>query len=170
MFMIPTRHKKLSEISGFENFSKYAIDVEGTLWSLKYKWPKKLSPCICAGYYYVCLKDDNKKQKIAYVHRLVISAFIPTNNSELKINHKDGNKLNNRLENLEWRVSIKDIIETNDFILHSSLVERIKQVHLAAQLKGVKVGNEYDFTTTMIENAVNDYIMKYGLRKVMPDL
>jgi hypothetical protein len=168
--MLPV-HKKLSEMPGLENFSKYAIDVEGTVWSFQYKWPKRLSPCISKnGYYFVYLKSDQKIPKVFYVHRLVSSAFIPVHEPHKKLIHKDGNKLNNRLENLEWRVSIKDIIETNDFILHSSLVERIKQVHLAAQLKGVKVGNEYDFTTTMIENAVNDYIMKYGLRKVMPDL
>ena len=37
-----------------------------------------------------------------YVHRLVADAFIPTNDKNLHINHKDGNKENNTVENLEW--------------------------------------------------------------------
>lgn len=43
------------------------------------------------------------KQKNAFVHRLVLSTFCPVENMDaLDVNHKDGNKLNNNLENLEW--------------------------------------------------------------------
>ena len=49
------------------------------------------------GYLTVALK--NKKYS---VHRLVANAFIPNINNYPIINHKDGNKLNNKVENLEW--------------------------------------------------------------------
>ena len=54
------------------------------------------------GYYGVNL-SKNGKSRMEYVHRLVAINFIP-NDDVLKdcINHKDGNKKNNRISNLEW--------------------------------------------------------------------
>lgn len=45
-------------------------------------------------------KDNNKKD--IYLHRLVAQAFIPNPNHYSDINHIDGNKCNNRVDNLEW--------------------------------------------------------------------
>lgn len=47
-------------------------------------------------------KLDGKKRTFR-VHRLVMMAFNPVENmNELEVNHLDGNKKNNKLENLEW--------------------------------------------------------------------
>lgn len=42
------------------------------------------------------------KRKTHVVHRAVLLSFNPINDKNLVVNHKDGNKLNNSLENLEW--------------------------------------------------------------------
>lgn len=44
----------------------------------------------------------NGKALTRKVHRLVAIAFIQNDNLDLSVNHKDGNKLNNSVENLEW--------------------------------------------------------------------
>lgn len=63
-----------------------------------------LNGCITSGYKTVKLTFDNSQQKRFYIHRLVAEHFI--NNSDPKnktlVNHINGNKLDNRMENLEW--------------------------------------------------------------------
>lgn len=53
------------------------------------------------GYQLVCLCVDGK-QSYAYIHRLVAKAFIPNPENKETVNHKDENKANNCVENLEW--------------------------------------------------------------------
>jgi hypothetical protein len=57
------------------------------------------------GYYNVAIYPDGSKGKCKClkIHRLVAEAFIPNDDSSKPIiNHIDGNKLNNRVDNLEW--------------------------------------------------------------------
>lgn len=53
------------------------------------------------GYYYVVLYEDNLGKGVA-VHKLVATHFIANPDKKEQVNHKDGNKLNNQVNNLEW--------------------------------------------------------------------
>lgn len=53
------------------------------------------------GYYHVALYK-NGKYKIRRLNRVVAIAFLPNPENLPQVNHKDGNKLNNRADNLEW--------------------------------------------------------------------
>ncbi len=53
------------------------------------------------GYYMISISKNNKTNPYK-VHRLLADNFIEKVNGKTSVNHKDGNKLNNCLSNLEW--------------------------------------------------------------------
>jgi hypothetical protein len=53
------------------------------------------------GYWKVSLNKNNHTE-VTMIHRIICNAFIPNPENKLCVNHKDGNKLNNSIENLEW--------------------------------------------------------------------
>ena len=50
------------------------------------------------GYQIVCLKNNKKEIKSVYLHRVMAETFLP----KIQVNHIDGNKANNHIDNLEW--------------------------------------------------------------------
>ena len=62
----------------------------------------------------------NSKTKGIYIHRRVAKAFIPNPENKPQVNHKDGNKLNNAISNLEWVTHQENSIHAHDTGLHYS--------------------------------------------------
>lgn len=88
----------MKDIKGYEGI--YGITSCGRVWSYKNK--KFLKPADNGkGYLHVNLCKDGKVKHFS-VHRLVAEAYIPNPDNLPQINHKDENKANNCLQNLEW--------------------------------------------------------------------
>ena len=91
------------DIKGYEGL--YQVSNMGNVRSLNYHQTGQiqiLRPwATTGGYLRVNLRKDGKGKNQA-VHRLVAQAFIPNPNGFTEINHKDEDKTNNRMENLEW--------------------------------------------------------------------
>lgn len=62
------------------------------------------------GYLHTSLVDENGNYYSTGIHRLVARAFIPNPFNKCTVNHKDGVKSNNRVENLEW-MTIKENVD-----------------------------------------------------------
>lgn len=85
----------MREIEGYNN---YYVTEYGDVWNgSKFicKWVDNV------GYYQVCLFKEGKKNYVR-VHRLVAQCYVKKEEGCKFVNHKDGNKLNNHISNLEW--------------------------------------------------------------------
>ena len=82
----PIRNSNEYEISNYGNIKKNKTIIKLNKWSL----------------YKVVRIKLNNKFKTYYVHRLVAETFIPNPDNKPIVNHIDANKLNNRVDNLEW--------------------------------------------------------------------
>jgi hypothetical protein len=90
--------------SRFGEFNSYRITKGGRVYS--YRQGNILKPLSVvldsSGYPIVRLYDDVNKTRTIAVHRLVADTFIPNPNNFDCINHRDEDKQNNSVENLEW--------------------------------------------------------------------
>lgn len=83
-----------------EGFSKYLISNTGRVKNIVKL--RDLRFYNCNGYSKIELINDNSKDKKVFVHRLVALNFIPNPSNKPQVNHIDGDKNNNNIENLEW--------------------------------------------------------------------
>lgn len=104
-------YKSIKEIKGFENCKiDYLIYENGQIYSIKFNKFLKC-PTDTKGYKYLDLRHSKCKYRCPKIHRLVALAFIPNPNNLPQINHKDGNKKNNSVDNLEWCTNLYNTIE-----------------------------------------------------------
>lgn len=91
----------MAEFRKLNNYSNYRIFPDGRIYSEFIN--KFITPTFDSGrYLQVTLVNDEGERKTIKVHRLVASAFIPNLDDYREINHKDFNKENNSVSNLEW--------------------------------------------------------------------
>lgn len=87
------------DVSGYEG--RYIVSTLGHIKNVKRN--KLLKPTIDSkGYSNVKLYMNNIQSKTHKVHRLVASAFLSNPDNKPQINHKDENRTNDRVDNLEW--------------------------------------------------------------------
>ena len=184
--------KEWKEIRGYEN--KYIISNYGEIISLprykknnsklQYVEPKEILRYTNStnGYVYVQLCKDGDCKNIR-LHRLVAETFIPNPRNLPQVNHKDGNKENNCVNNLEWctnqenvkhaykmglaksknKIKVKQYDLNGKFIKqYNSLTEASKQSRVSISKISTCINGKYKYKN----KSKNKYIWKIGEEKI----
>lgn len=99
----------------------------------------------------ICIVFNNSTKKVCGIHRLVAESFIENFKNLPQVNHKDGDKINNKLSNLEWCSQAEN------------MQHRIHELHV----KPWKIGEESNFTKLTEEQvkSIPDLLAR-GISKV----
>jgi len=163
---------KWYDIIGLEG--EYQINISGEIKSLEKIRPAKqgslctkkeriLQNCYSHwGYKYnVVIKDG--KRKCVFAHKALAEIFIPNPERKTQVNHIDGNKLNNKLSNLEWCTPKENsthsaLVLGNSFgekngnsKLNKENVEEIRKTYKPFVLTRKMLGDKFGVTKNMID-------------------
>lgn len=135
----------------------YQVSSLGRVKSLNYNKTKKekiLKPHESRGYYNVTLYK-NGFHKYYGIHRLVAKEFIVNPKNKTQVNHKDGNKKNNNIENLEWVTSSENMKHAFENNLHKKYYG--KEHNNARKIKQYTLNNIFIKEWGSIVEAANYY-------------
>jgi hypothetical protein len=141
---------------------------DGAIFS--FKKSRNLSHQICDRGYHRVMLTINKRQKFLLVHRLVCEAFLPEFDLSRQVNHKDGNKSNNHVSNLEMVTNSqnRDHAVKLGLIAYGSKHGRAKisesDVLLIKKLKGTSsyraIGEKFGLSPASISRIINNQLWK----------
>lgn len=125
----------------------------------------KLSKSKSKGEYYkfvVNLCKDNN-YKTYRVHRLVANAFISNPLNKPQVNHKDGNPLNNKVENLEWCTQYENnmhAIETGLRDVFHIKKEELEKMYTKDEMTLNEIADKFNVSRVLIEKNLKKFNIK----------
>ena len=152
----------MKDIQNFKGI--YAVTKEGKVWS----YPKRgkgrvhngmyIKPSLAGGGYELIALSGSRvttSNRNHFVHRLVAQTYLANPNDKEQVNHKDGNKLNNDISNLEWVTCSENSIHAHATGLRKPRILTDKQVHNAYEryINGetqTKIAKEYNVCPSLI--------------------
>jgi hypothetical protein len=176
-------YKQVSRIEGLENFVGYYIDINGNVWSTKGKSPRIIRPFYAGKktkkYNKVCLCNEGKCIYV-YVHILMAKAFIPKAIRKKYTCHLSSDTQDNRLENIITLNKKKGWTKEGpgrpkktqqefyrETVVTDEMIEKVKLVHRASIIKGLPVSDSYGFLEEIIEELLDEYCTRKGLRRII---
>ena len=164
---------QVSDTGLIKSLPKEFIDKRGRLWRRHGKMMKLQQDKL--GYKQILLSYPHGTSKLYKVHRLVATEFISNPHNYPEVNHLNGNKSDNRKDNLEWTTHSGNIKHAYDIgLLHglkgqqnpSAKLKDLDLPHIADLRKqGIsfqKIAEQFGVTKTCIQLAMKRYAKQNG--------
>ena len=100
--------------------------------------------------YQVIRVTINREKRTFRIHRLVAKYFVPNPDKKVQVNHIDGNKLNNRYDNLEWCSNVENVHHA----IKTGLWENV--------IKGSKAENERRKRKVVAKNIFTSEVLRFN--------
>ncbi|AXQ62742.1 HNH endonuclease [Bacteroides phage PhiCrAssBcn17] len=152
--------------------NNYSVSIDGRVYS--HKRNKYLQQRVGPRGYMMVNLSIGGKCKTFTVHRLVATAWIPNPNNKEQINHIDGDKTNNSVNNLEWCTSSQNVIHAFDTGLkipskglvtkngrfNDEDIAEIRRLYNEEHLSQYKIASIYNVTRSAIQQILNNSTYK----------
>lgn len=117
--------------------NRYKVSSFGRIMSVRKKGCMIMKPGLGTnGYLQLKLGNDHKEYRI---HRLVAEAFIPNPEEKEEVNHIDGIKTNNHVDNLEWTTRSENALHSYNVLKAKKFFG--KEHWMSKKLQQIKNGN-----------------------------
>lgn len=147
----------LGNIRSIDRYVKHHIEGVNRM----YKGTNKKTRLNSKGYVRCNLKNDGKRYDFT-VHRLVAEAFIPNPENKPQINHINGIKTDNRIENLEWCTqSENNIHATKNRLVKTKLTDKEAMDIYNSELSLRKLAKMYNVCSSIIWRIKNQKAYKH---------
>lgn len=152
-----------------KEFPSYSVNEYGVVLNTTTKVVKKAT-IGKNGYKYVTLYNKGFTQKL-YVHRLLGIYFIPNPKRKRTINHKNGNKLDNCLSNLEWATDKENLTHALQTGLRKPRSRKLKEEELTKiyqefliviKVSITSLAKEHYVSLTQLSIWLKDYALRHN--------
>jgi hypothetical protein len=165
-------YSKMEEIVNHEEWKNITVSPFETLYQISslgrirslHRNPSRILKCSKRVEYMGIQLCNKGKSQTESIHRLVALAFLNKSDQKHIVNHKDGNKLNNVVENLEWISSKENTEHTRKNKLHISKTYKISQYTLDNKLVKVYESIIQSMSITKVSDTKSCQVAK-GKRK-----
>ena len=152
---------EIKGVAGSPN-GQYSVSSLGNVKNNRSGYEKSQS-FINSGYLMVDLHFNNVRRR-ELVHRLVASAFIPNKENKPCVHHKDGNKTNNRIDNLSWvtylennsRIDYRFGEDHHRASLTQSIADEIRAIHSTGNVSQMELANRFNVSNGVISLIINN--------------
>lgn len=162
----------INTISGYEGFIGYFVSDTGDIWSSRQKDTLvKMKAGKVKTNKAIWIYDINKRKKCILIGHLVAKAFIPNLTNSKRSAFISDDRMDCSVNNITWerqkKIKERTGIEKDIIMLDEIIVANFKQLYEAMKLKGYPVPTSTEFINQFLKEAMDNYISKYGLRKIL---